>query len=86
MSGRIVYAVEHGEYSDRTTDCIFETKALADGYIQAIRSAIDGPQQAWAYPDPDMMEIVEYQLWDSVPVVRVERGWLQEPVIGEGEE
>ena len=68
-----VYAVETGEYSDRSTDVLFTTEALAEAYIAArIAAAIAYDKSMdWDYGDTyaNRWEVVTYQLWTVVPVV-----------------
>lgn len=74
MSGVTIYAVEHGDYSDRETEVLFSTEALAKEYIaarvNAARRADEGGD--WEYQDwyyESHWDIVPYRLWDVLPVV-----------------
>ena len=67
-----VYAVEHGEYSDRRTECLFTARADAEAYMARVAEiwAEADARDVYLYPRPDQQQIVEYQLWTGVPHVR----------------
>lgn len=72
MSGVTVYAVEHGDYSDRRTEVLFTSEALAHAYIEAREAAAKRyDQEIWGDADEygTHWVVVTYQLWDVVPVV-----------------
>lgn len=75
MSGVTVYAVEHGDYSDRRTEVLFITRELADAYIEARIDAAMAYDQSLGWNDPRgddytfRWDVVEYQLWSVLPVV-----------------
>lgn len=70
--GITVYAVEHGDYSDRRTEVLFTTDALAREYIAARVAAARHYARLSGYEISDTTPawaIVTYQLWSTVPVV-----------------
>ena len=75
MSGVTVYAVEHGDYSDRETEVLFASEGLAKEYIAArVNAARRSDEEIGAWVSENWYyegrwNIVPYQLWDVLPVV-----------------
>jgi hypothetical protein len=84
LSVRTIYAIEHGDYSDRQTECLFENRVDAEGYVHALGVTIADAEARDEYVYPNDWVIVEYQLWVGVPVVNVSSsGWIDPPTLGE---
>lgn len=77
---RTVYAVSSGDYSDYSVHCLFETKELAQAYIDAYSAAERVVSENGGYAHDDM-RIETFQLWSAVPHVEAksevlpERSW-----------
>lgn len=87
---RTVYAVTHGDYSSYMVLCLFETKELAEAYIEALHQADDrreeaGPDEWRRFGDRESRElcIEEFELWDVVPVVTIPEWGFRDDVVNE---
>lgn len=67
--GVIVYAVEHGDYSERCTEVLFTTEVLAREYIAARIAAARTWDDDPDYGYDDRWVVVTYQLWSALPLV-----------------
>ena len=73
MSSRTVYAVSQGEYSNYRVHCLFETRELAQGYLDALaanRQAVaDKNGEEVSHWEDEYIQT--FELWSDIPAVRM---------------
>lgn len=70
---KTVYLVTSGDYSDYHFLCAFERKEDAIEYVNQLQQAQNSAhEKKWGDPFADDYLIETCQLWDSVPVVKVD--------------
>lgn len=72
---RTIYAVSSGDYSAYYVHCLFEREADATEYATAMEAARAEVQQNFHPGSPPVESehrVEPFQLWDAVPIVKVE--------------
>lgn len=71
---KTIFSVSEGSYSDYVVHCLFTTRDFAEQYLRAMKEADKkrAEKHGHEYYDYDEYRIEEFQLHDSVPIVKEE--------------